>query len=211
MEWIRNYKRPIATISVLLVLIISITFGIATYIQRQSETQITLYTLPLDSTISINNSRSSKSPYLKSGTYQVKIEREGFKTSTTKITVDHDNSDATNNYVISLTPNSDIGSTWMNTHSNEINEFESKAGEAQDQIGEKQRQKYPIVNILPINSPLYTIGYKADPADSSGMAIIVTVKAPEQYRQAAITYLRSQGITISNYKFLFYDQENPFK
>jgi hypothetical protein len=68
----------------------------------------------------------------------------------------------------------------------------------------------PIINDLPYENLIYSIGYRIDPSDPSHNSIILTIDAPEGTRNAAVQQIRDMGYDPTEYKIEFKDYKNPF-
>lgn len=187
----------------------AITFGFLQYTERQGKTAVTFHTIPSDATIVVDNKKITpgSTTYLKEGNYSYTISRDGFAEQTRSLSV---NEYTDSSQFIMLEANSRVGTQWLRDNPEKTTEFESLAGQAAVERGDAARKKNPIIDDLPLKNLLFTIGYKNDTSDPSGNSIIVTVRSPEQYRQDAITRLSTLGHNLSDYKFEFYDMEDPF-
>ena len=187
----------------------AIVFGLLQYTERQGKTAVTFYTIPSDATIIVDNKKitSGSTTYLKEGNYSYTVSRDGFAEQTRSLSV---NEYTDSSQFIMLEANSRVGTQWLRDNPEKTTEFESLAGQAAVERGDAARKESPIIDDLPLKNLLFTIGYKNDTSDPSGNSIIVTVRSPEQYRQDAITRLSTLGHNLSDYKFEFYDMEDPF-
>lgn len=189
------------------IIVVSIGFILAIQIPRLGKIEITFDTYPSDAKITVNGTSTGKTVYLEKGNYTYTVNREGFAEETGTLAV----IDSNDTIYVALVANSDVGYKWEEEHSDEISEFESRVGASVMQAGAEQSEAYPLIDKLPIITPLYKIGYIADPSDPSGQAVIITINASEQYRQNAIFYLSGLGYDLSDYKFDYYNYESPFE
>lgn len=210
----KNMKRNKALIITAIIIFIGISlfaivFGLLQYTERQGKTAVTFHTIPSDATIVVDNKKitSGSTTYLKEGNYSYTVSRDGFTEQTRSLSVDEYTELS---QFIMLEANSRVGTQWLRDNPDKSTEFENLAGQAAVERGDVARKKNPIIDDLPLKNLLFTIGYKNDTSDPSGNSIIVTVRSPEQYRQDAITRLSTLGHNLSDYKFEFYDMEDPF-
>jgi hypothetical protein len=144
--------------------------------------------------------------YLKPGYYTINGSKEGFETRTGTTEISEDNHTITT----ALTPESEEAKKWAAEHQDEYLELEGVSGEAAAEKGNAFRKKNPIVEELPHNSLLYSIGYRLDPADKSGNSIILEIDASKGYRQSAVYQIYQWGFDPTDYKINFKNYENPF-
>ncbi len=199
----------IAAILLLSAIIISIIVGLTQYAERQGKAAITFHIMPDDADLVINNKKvkSGSTTYLDEGDYTYTVSRSGFEQQQRDLKVD---STTELSQFVMLVPNSEEGTKWLNDNQRKTTQFENLAGQAAVDRGVAVSKKNPIVDDLPLRNLLFVIGYKNDSSDPSGNSIIVTIRAPEQYRQDAISRIAKLGHRISDYKYEFYDMEDPF-
>ena len=182
-------------------------------LRHAGEVQINITVVPSDATVSVggNTLTGKSSVYLKPGDYTVTISKDGFETDTQDITVlsdDDNSSDSSQASIISaLNPKSDTAKTWYNDNQDAYYELEKIAGSEASASGEAFIDKFPITGFLPVQKATYSIGYKRT-EDQKG--IIVTIKAYEGYREAALQKIRDLGFDPSDFTIQFNNYENPF-
>lgn len=191
-----------------LVIVLSlIAFYIYQTIYRSDKVQVTISTIPSDAIITLNKNKvSNGDTYVVPGDYTVVIEKSGFTTQTNTVTF----AKPTGTIDIALTPESTEAKAWANTHASDYTAYEGRAGAKSELAGQVFQKINPIVSHLPFKNFLFTIGYFANPVDSSGNSIIVTVDAPEGYRQAAINKIAEWGIKPAELNIIFTGYENQF-
>lgn len=203
----RNNLRIIIAFVIVVVMII-IGYFIYTSVSRSGKIPVTINAVPSDAQITLNDVEVSMGTvYLKPGGYKIKAGKEGFFDFTHETQIDQSN-DVIN---IPLLAKSEEAKKWAEENQSEYLELESKAGEAAEEQGEDFRTKNPIVNLLPHDSLLYTIGYRADPEDPTGNSIIIEIDASEGYRQQAVYQIYQWGYDPTNFKINFREYENLFK
>jgi len=192
--------------AVVFAVIIGITSFMA--IDRSGKIAVQVSIIPRDATFSINSQSYSTDTtvYLKEGEYQIKAAKDGFAAVDEKTYISQNNKTLT----LSLAPQSDEAKTWAENNADQYRQNEGISGEASAETGESFREKNPIVNELPYKNLLYTIGYRADPADKTGNSIIITIDTFEGYRQAAIYRIQQMGFNPADYKYEFKNHKDPF-
>lgn len=171
-------------------------------------TEITV--APQDSRVEIGGVRVSGSEiYLAPGSYEYTVSREHFteKRGVLKISTDKEK----HNLIVPLSPSDQEGEAIYKQKLSEYANLEDVAGAEAAEIGEAFRDKNPVVNKLPYNNHLFSIGYKTDASDDSGNTIIITVHADPVYRGSAINQISLWGFNPAEYKIEFVGEENPFK
>jgi len=197
----------LAVTFIVLIVLVFVGYFIYTSITRSGKLAVEINAVPSDAKITMNGTEVSNGTiYLKPGYYEVKGTKDGFAEFKNEINIE------TNGQVVSvpMIAESDAAKTWANENEQEYLDLESEAGVEAQQQGEIFAKKNPIVSLLPYESFLYTIGYRADNSDKTGNSIILEISAAEGYRQQAIYQLRQWGYDPTNFKINFSDYKNPF-
>lgn len=201
-----NNLKLVVGFIVLLILILAGYFAYIS-ISRSGKVAVTVNAVPADATITFNGTEVSPGTiYLTPGGYEIKATKEGFDDFSNAVQITE--SDKT--VSIPLTPASDEAKKWAEENRSEYLELEAKSGIAAQEQGKDFREKNPIVSLLPYENLLYTIGYRADPADPTGQSIIIEIDASEGYRQQAIYQISQWGYDPTDFKINFRDYQNPF-
>lgn len=77
---------------------------------------------------------------------------------------------------------------------------------ASEEIGEKEREDYPILAYLPVKNALFTLGYQL----STDNQLVVKITTTETYLDDAVTKLLSFGVDLSETNIEIVAPENPF-
>ena len=206
----QNTRRNVTLGITLLIAILIATIGYFVYTQitRTGKIPVSVVTAPRDAEITIDNEKiGNGTAYLvPDHTYTVKVHKEGFEDVTQKQYISSDEDSIT----VNLEPVSDEAKKWAEKHEDQYSAVESQAGAAADKEGGAMLDKSPIIDVLPDESLLYSIGYRADPSDPSGNGIIISIEASEGARNAAIQRIRDLGYEPTDYKIEFSDYRNPF-
>lgn len=206
LEFIKAHKLIFTAFMILLVgLIVFISYTIMTRIGKEP---VTVRLIPNDARLVINGEQIREgTAYLKPGMYTFEASRDGFETVKRSVIVGKPNSAEID---VALTPISDSAIKWQNENKKLYFEYEGRAGVHASQKGEVFTAVNPITSRLPYDTLLYTIGYRADPSDTSGNSIIIEIDAMSGYRNAAIKKIRDFGFNPTNFKIIFRDYESPF-
>lgn len=186
------------------------TIGFYTFqtISRQGKVRVTVSTIPSDAKVIIdNNTVNNGDNYVKPGQSKVVVEKPGFTTYSADNVTFSGSSGAID---IALTAESADAQTWSSNHQAEYLAYEGRAGDRAIAEGAKDNSINPVIKYLPFKNLLFNIGYFADQTDSSGKSIIVTIDAPEGYRQAAINKISEWGVNPAGLNIIFKSYENPF-
>lgn len=184
--------------------------GIASFqtLDRSGKIAVEVSVVPRDAAFSINGQPmdTNTTIYLKEGDYQIKASKDGFESVDNRSHID----DSHKTLTLSLAPQSDEAKRWAESNNNLYMQNEGIAGEASVESGKNFREKNPITDKLPVENLLFSIGYRSDPADKTGNSIIVTIDAPEGYRQAAVYQISQLGFNPADYKIEFKNHKDPF-
>lgn len=190
------------------VVLIVVGYFIYTSVSRSGKIPVVVNAVPGDAKVTMNDvTVGTGTIYLKPGEYVIKATKEGFADYTKEMRIDQPDQ-AIN---VPLLAQSEEAKKWAEENESQYLSLEAKAGEEAQKQGEAFRAKNPIVNLLPFENLLYTIGYRADPADPSGNSIIIEIDATEGYRQQAIYQIYQWGYDPTDFKINFRGYENPFK
>jgi hypothetical protein len=205
MNYIRNGRVIISTTVVLLLIILGTALFIT--LDRMNKTAVSLNIFPNDAHMTINDqSVKSGTVYLKPGTYTIKASRGGFEDESKTITVEK----SEQTVAMIMIPASEAAKQWVQDHQVEYNQIQGLGEKVAHEKGKEFNNRNPIAKDLPYRTFIYTIGYQADPTDPSGNSIILTIDAPEGYRQAALYRIRQLGYDPTDFNIIFRDYENPF-
>jgi hypothetical protein len=172
--------------------------------------EVALIKAPSDSNVVVDGKEVSGSTiYLSPGTHSYIISRNDFRSVAG--TVEVKEGSVGNTITGILEPTTQVGEDIYSKSTQEYAVAESAAGAAAEARGEAEADENPIIGLLPYTNLLFTIGYRADPSDTTGKSIILEIDASPTYRDAAITQLSAWGYNPAEYKINFKGEENPFK
>ena len=205
-EFVRTHIRAII-ITILLIIVAAIAIGIYINTSHAGKIPVTVAVVPSDAHTTVNGqSVSSGTVYLAPGKYSIKSSKDGFADYSSDQQIEANQA----TIVVSLTAQSDEAKKWADDHQSDYLANESLAGQAADTFSSDFRDKNPIVNVLPYDNYIFTIGYENDQSDPTNNSVIITVDAPEGYRNAAIEQIRSLGYDPTNLNIKFRNYTDPF-
>lgn len=204
-----NPKSNVALAITFVVIIVLVFVGYFAFttITRSGKLAVEINAVPSDAKVTLNGTEVGNGTiYIEPGNYEVKGSKEGFAEFSQQTSVD------TNGQVISvpLAAESEEAKEWAKENESKYLDLESEAGIEAQRQGEEFAKKNPIISLLPHESLLYTIGYRADTSDPTGNSIIIEISAIEGYRQQALYQLQQWGYDPTNFKINFSDYKNPF-
>lgn len=196
-------KRAILIVAVVLFIFV-IIYSAITLITRSGKIATTVKYAPYRATITLNDSRISNNTtiWLEPGNYHLKVEYEHFVTEERDIVIDKEH-----DYIIGvLTAADDEGNNYYSQHRQEFAETEGVIGRFLNEEGLQIKNKYTILNYLPINNSLYSISY--DYTDN--MVPIISVKTEPKYLDDAVEKLKTlKNVDLTSYQINF-TPANPF-
>ncbi len=206
-------KQHIIRITIVLVVFAvtcSIGYNIHLSFEHANKTAITLVTAPTDATATFTNTATKKvtkgshgTVYVEPGIYDISVEKKGFNSY--KKTQDI----SKNNTVIAeLSPQTKEAVDWVKRHRDQYDKLEAFAGKKSLEYNKSVTDKYPLIGVLPLKDPYYSIGhYKKDNGEQ---VVVITTESP-QYRYAATRRITSMGYKLSDYRIEYKDFQNPLK
>lgn len=183
-------------------------YGLYNQMSKSNKIAVTISSAPTDAAITVDGQRIGSNPvYLEPNkTYKFTASKDGFETqSTTKYITSADSV-----VPFELPGVSDEAKQWAKDNQDIYLEVEGSAGQSAIKKGEAFTAKNPVTDSLPLETLIYTIGYKADQTDPSGNSIIVTVDAAPGYRNGALQAIKDLGYDPTQFKIEFKDYTNPF-
>ena len=176
--------------------------------QRRGKLPVPVEVVPRDATVKTNTGEELPSrgeAYLKPGEYKVTVARDGFATQTRDLRVSED---ATPYIYIGLAGKSKESIDWQESHRPEYQRLELLTVEKNREYNTLFKSTNPIVNILPIKDPYYSIDYRNH--DDKSVELIVWGTSAEK-RQAAFAFLRKKGYEPTDYRIQYDGYKNPLE
>lgn len=199
----------IGIIGFLVIILAMIGYVVYTQIQNSGKQRVTVAVAPASSQVEVDGKiTKDKELLLAPGKHSYKVSYNGFRTITGELDVRTDGTQTA--LVAGLTPETAEATELYNKITGEYSAIEVVAGINAEENGAAFIEKNPITKQLPYTNMLFTIGYRADPADPTGDSIIVTIDAPAVYRTEAVTQITNWGYNPVDYKINFINESNPF-
>ena len=204
-----NKLVRIGIIGFIVIILAMIGYVVYTQIQNSGKQRVTVAVAPASSQVEVDGKiTKDKELLLAPGKHSYKVSYNGFRTITGELDVRTDGTQTA--LVAGLTPETAEATTLYNKITEEYTAIEIVAGLNAEENGTLFIEKNPITRQLPYTNMLFTIGYRADPADPTGDSIIVTIDAPAVYRTEAVTQITNWGYNPVDYKINFINESNPF-
>lgn len=205
-------KRTYIIIGLLLISIAII--GAVTYFTKSmttpkdGEVDIIVNLVPKDARLLVDGvEQKSTSLRVSEGNHTFHASKNGFSVYSKEEYITRDKDPNVN---ISLGVASEEARKWAEDNQILYKENERRGAKKAQEDGKKFRDKNTIVNHLPYKNYIYTIGYRANPADPSGNTIIVEIDASEGSREYALAQIRRWGIDPTDYTINFKNYTSPF-
>ena len=204
-----NKLKPAHKIVVILLLctVLLVAYFTKQSVERVGKIAVTITSMPSDATFYINNNTvNSGTIFLKPGSYQVQVKKEGFKDFSSTVLINEER----NVIAPILQPDSEDAEKWFKDNESEYYRILALGERAAYESGKSFNERNPIAVNLPYRTFQYTIGYRGDPTDPNDMSIIIEIDAAEPYRQSALYKIRQLGFDPTDFNINFKNYENPF-
>ena len=198
----QHFKLAVVGFLGLVVLAIGMTAAI--YLSRIDKIAVITKYAPYSASVYLNGAKikNNATNYLSPGEYQLTAELDHFATNTETIVITKDTE-----YILgSLVFTDTAGEELAAKHKKDFLEVEGIFGNLLSSAGDKIKQKYPILDFLPINNSHYSISftYKDDGSPK------ITVQAEPKLADIAVRKLLSlKNVNPANYDISF-TTPNPF-
>lgn len=177
--------------------------------QRQGKLAVNIKIIPSSAKVFIDDKpigTRSGEIYVTPGEHTIKISNDGFKSHENTF---HAREWYTPGQYVGLAPETEEATKWYNKNRKKYKEIELAIYRESQEYGKNFNERWPIVKILPLKDPYFTISYRL--MQESG-DIYLTVKGTSpRYREFAIKHLRKQGFEPTDYNIEFLGYENPLE
>ena len=178
----------------------AIIYSVATLAYLSGKIKTIVKYAPYSATITLNDTpiTNNSVAWLLPGEYNLKVSfNDHFESYTERITISEEN----DSIVGLLNPVDDEGEEYINKHEKEFTDTEGQIGVILNQQGERKKEKYPILNYLPINNSLYSISYEYDDNNEP----IVNIKADPENLDIAVEKLKLlKNVTLTDVNLVFH-------
>lgn len=191
--------------------VIILAVGLTIYTQwrnaseRAGKIAVPVEIVPRDAQVKLDKKTitSRGTAWIAPGEYTATIERDGFTTQTRTIRVSEN---AVPYIYIALAGQTDEAKKWQASHQSDYQRLELLTIQKSREYNTRFKSNNPIVNILPIKDPYYTIDYRNH--DDTTVELIIYGTSP-RYRKSAIEFLRSKGYDPTDYRVSYEGFTNP--
>lgn len=203
-ELIQQYKRKIIYGISAVFLVIIIWFTVTT-IDHMGKLPVYIATVPNDASVQFDGlSKNNGTQWIKPGTYNVVVQKNGFET--VKRTVIVDDKKSQNVVAVSLLPNTADAKKWADDHESDYRKNEAYGAIEASTNGDYFTARNPITTKLPYVDPYFTLGYVSH--DNQTISLTIDTPSP-RYRYFAIEKLRQMGYDPTDFTIIFKDFQNP--
>jgi len=178
----RNTK--ILVVLCIIIFLSIIGYSVFTLVNRIGKIPVTVQYAPYVAEVTLDDTKLLKNNavnYLIPGTYTIKVTYDGFDTLEETVNID----DNTKNIYGMLNSNSPEGEQLAKKYQNDFLDVQSLYGQASIAKGEQQRKEWPVLNSLPQNNILYSLGYILEDDTEP----IITIRADTTYLDSAVQEL----------------------
>lgn len=209
--YLGKYRRQLlAGLIVCVVLVVGMTIWYNIWLaqQRAGKIAVPVQVVPTDASVTLSTGQplpQSGTAYIVPGTYKVTVKREGFDSQTRDLRV----SDNALGYIyIGLVARSDDAKAWQARHQAEYQHLETLTVARNRDYNALFESTNPIVNVLPIKDPYYSVDYQNH--DDASVELVIWGTSPHS-RQAALSMLRSKGYDPTDYRVRYDGFDNPLE
>ncbi len=196
-------KRIILLMVGLFVILVTVMVISAT--SKSGKVKVVFLLAPSKAKVTVDGKKVGKTVYEKPGTYKVSVSLDGYATQNTEVTLSKDKPETT--VAIGLVPKTLDAQREIGKYEDDYKKVQIQSSNKVNEIGQTQRDKYPIMASLPYRSSIYNIEYGK--TDKQEFVIQVFAKSPAN-RQVALAKIRDWGYDPTNYTIQFVDLKNPF-
>lgn len=215
---VKNAKNNLSSHNRALIIFAAIAFAIiiiysfTTLIYRAGKTKTIIRFAPNAAKITLNDTKISNgsTTWLIPGKYHLKVEyNEHLEVYEEDIEITNEQAE----YYGTLGALDDEGREFIEQHREEYTKVEGLVGSLLDRKGKKIKDKYPILNYLPMNNSLYSISYQYDDNNKP----IIYVKSNPRYLDIAVAKMKlfknveleSENIVFLNENIFEKYEQNP--
>ena len=208
-----NYlKRNIiglALTAIVLIIILLIALFVYDTAVYGGKVRVTIELVPKDARLTINGEPKQPGTLpLTPGKYRVSASKDGYSQFDEDIYINK--GDTEKSIPVSLIARSPEAEEEAKTNREAYLKNEGIGGRQAQTTGELFRDRNPIVSKLPFKTMFYTIGYRADNSDPSGMSLIIVIEAEEGDRMKAVYQIERWGYDPIKMNIQFRYYTNPF-
>ncbi len=173
--------------------------------QRAGKLAVPVEVVPRDATVKIGEQAitSRGTAWIAPGEHTATVSRDGFESQTRTLRV---SADAEPYLYIALVGETNDAKKWQDSHQSDYQRIELLTVQKARDYNTRFKSNNPIVNILPIKDPYYSIDYRN--YDDKTIELIIDGTSP-RYRQVAIDLLRKKGYEPTDFRVTYDNFTNP--
>lgn len=185
-----------------------IIYYIATKISQIGKIATTIQYAPYTASVMLDDKplKNNSTNYIAPGEYTITVSLDNFNTLNTTVTIDEN----TTILYGMLTPNNERGEQIVKERQQDFLEVQSLYGAAAVEEGNKERESWPLLAYLPVNTILYSIGYILN-----NDQLIITVNTTTPYLDATLQKLKliakQAESPLEEYNIKLNNFTNPFE
>lgn len=207
-----NRKQIVILVTALIAVLF--IWNLALFLSRQGLDKVVVKAIPSDATITLDNrSVSAGTIYVSPGNHILTASRQYFSPVTKKF----DSKKQQNNTVyLLLDPQSQAGIDWLNRHPEEQRLRETILADQLAQQQQNLRQKFPVLDKLPVDNSHFRIDYALADNNNSvtyNVTLYALINGPsdrerylqqlQQYKAEALRFLQDNGVNIDTASISF--------
>ena len=194
-----NKRTRLLLILALIVFILVIIYSVSTIIYRSGKTKTIIQFAPNAAKVSLNDTKvtNGSTIWLTPGNYHLKVEYNEHLEVYEK---DVEIVDSVAELYGTLGAVNKEGEEFVEKHREEYAKVEGLVGSLLSRQGSKIKEKYPILNYLPMNNSLYSISYQYDNKKEP----VIYVKSDPKYLDVAVAKMKLfDGVELENENIIF--------
>lgn len=206
-----NQRKKLLIILVAAVFAIILIYSIGNLIYRAGKTKTIIHFAPNAAAVTLNDTKVSNdsTSWIIPGKYHLKVSfNEHFSVYEEDIEITNETAEL---YGL-LSALDDEGREYATQHRQEFTVVEGLVGDLLDREGQKKKEKYPILNYIPINNSLYSISYQYKNDEPE-----IYVKSDPKYLDVAVAKMKLfENISLEEQNIIFLNtnefenyQQNP--
>lgn len=198
--------RRILLLIAFISIIATVIVVIASLVTKAQQAKVVVTSFPQDIQLTVNgvDVGSKHQFYTSANSLNIQAQREGFATKLYYL--DSLSKSDTNDLLIELEPVSDEAKKWAADNAAEYRTLENKASEISTESQDDLIEEHPIVEKLPFQNNLFSIGYVRDEEGN----LEITIRAPDDYIPYAINKIKQWGYDPAELTIRYVNQGNPF-
>lgn len=204
----RAQKRNLTILLIILAIILGsiITYSIVQFIMHAGKAKVTVQYAPFTATVDLDGTQLKNNDinYIPLGDHTVTVSLDGFDTLTQNVTITND----TTNIYGMMQANSELGERITREQQTDFLTVQALYGKVSLNTGTQERSEWPLLNHLPINNMLFSIGYTIE----NNSTLLIFIDASSTYLNDAVNALMSLDFSqkpLYSYNISYKKWQNP--